>query len=174
MHLAVDAGSDGCVEALLNHAPDLASTEDSSGETPLALAARRGFDNCLRVLLSSSGIRPQPQQAMDLLRTAIIYDHVGCARVLLELTGAEEAVAADGETVAHLASLHGASDILKLIASTNPQVCQKPNFRLDTPLHLAVAEGNETCAMVLLETLSTTGLFFQSFWSCQAHLAVFN
>ena len=85
MHLAVDAGSEACVQALLNQAPDLASTEDSSGETPLALAARRGFDNCLRVLLSS-GIWPQPQEAMDLLRTAILYDHVGCARVLFELT----------------------------------------------------------------------------------------
>ena len=61
----------------------LATAQDSTGETALELAARRGFHLCLKTLLSHRRYL-STYEAQGLLEITVLYDHGDCAEVVLQ------------------------------------------------------------------------------------------
>lgn len=88
VHLATDSNSWQCIDHLLSHCTTdeasmrLVAARDSSGETALELAARRGFHLCLKTLLSHRG-NLSIHEAQGLLGITVLFDHGECAEVVL-------------------------------------------------------------------------------------------
>jgi hypothetical protein len=90
IHDAAKAGDLGKVKALLKGNPDLASSKDCTGWTPLHLAALRGFNDLTELLLANNAeVNAKDNTGHTPLHDVRAGDRTG-VRQLLRLHGGRE------------------------------------------------------------------------------------
>ena len=162
-HDAVSAGSNDIVKLLLDNGADadVVWHRKPCKITPLHLACELGhFD--IAVLLLEGGANPNVNpMARGPGRTDGTPLHVACelgrldiAALLLERGANPDATNVYLETPLHLACENGAnSEVVKMLANSNPETCLAKTSKGSTPLDLAyMHNANKTVVETLVQT----------------------
>jgi len=138
------------IQAMIKDSPDLIKAKDSSGKTPLHLAAARGQVMVATFLLEHSADR----EATDIsgqtpLSEAAANGHRTMVELLLQSHASAQSADRGGETALHWAAGRGFRSIVELLLAHGAEVNAKTTAGT-TPLHLAVANGFKAVADMLL------------------------
>ena len=149
---AAAEGDVNCLKLLLAAGAD-ANTRSPNGNTPLYLAAWRGHTECLRLLLTTPGIKVNTISETDIppLCAATYQNHSECVRLLLAAPGIDvNGTDEHGYTALHWAADKGNTECMR-------QLLAAPKIRVNattrdgvTPLHQAAEEGRISCVQLLL------------------------
>jgi ankyrin repeat protein len=158
IHEAARDGDLAKVEAMLKEDPDLVSSKDTNGWTPLECAAFTGRRDVVEFLLrmkapvnAKDNNDATPLHAASIGgRAAINDDDHGSVAKLLLANGADiNAKSAGGVTPLHAALVVGHTAIAELLLANKAEVNTKADHDL-TPLHTAAETGNLHAAELLL------------------------
>ena len=151
LHLAADAGHEGCMHLCLKAGADV-SVADEGGYTPLSIACLYGHTDCARLLLEAGAIVDAAMEdgATPLL-IACQKGHTDCARLCLEAGANTEAAMDDGGTPLFVACQHGHLDCARLCLDAGANVDAALKEGGATPLFAACQDNHTDCAHLLLE-----------------------
>jgi len=146
-----DAAADGDlakVQALLNAKPDLVSSRDGNGDTPLHHAAARGHLDIAKLLLSNNApVNATNSVGETPLHSAAATGRTELAELLLVNHANANAKANNGETPLHLAAYSGHKEVARLLLANNAEVNARDNDGA-TPLHRAVHRHKDLAALL--------------------------
>ena len=115
IHDAAKAGNLEKVKALLKDNPELVSSKDESGLTPLEWAVIKGNKEMVKLLLNSKAdVNAKGSTADTVLHAAAVFNHKDVAELLLANKADVNAKNNKGETPLHLAAFNCAGDIIKV------------------------------------------------------------
>lgn len=138
-HLAV-------VKILTREDPEFLYRANVAGETPLYLAAERGYSDVVFELLDTcSNPAYQGPHGLTALHAAVIYNDEKMTRKLLETDRAPaltKATDEDGITPLHLAAFWGHTSIVKQILECDKSTAYVGDSHKMTPLHFAGYKGH--------------------------------
>ncbi|KAL2931557.1 Ankyrin repeat-containing protein NPR4 [Bienertia sinuspersici] len=118
--------------------------ENSSGNTPLHLAARFGHKNAVQVFLERAGEVSQEEVTK-----------------LLKVTNNKN------DTALHEAARAGHAQVVKLLVEVEPSCLHhEPNQESETPLYLAAERGCATSVLSILATCSSSALAYDGKGPC--------
>jgi len=150
IHDAARNGDVAKVQALLKDHPDWVFSKDSAGETPLHLAAAKGFEDVARLLLvHKAKVNAQDSDGRTPLHLAAQGGHKGVLELLLASNAEVNAKDNKGWTPLHFAASLGRKDVAEMLLADRAEV-NAADASGDTPLHLAAFEGHADVAEVLL------------------------
>jgi ankyrin repeat protein len=145
--------------------------QDNEGKTALHTAARKGYKDCVTILLERGAlIDAKDDVGWTPLHEATSEGNIEVAEMLLQHDADVEAGDKEGCTPMHLASRCGDSDSLQLLiegpegglpprqgdAADQVRVWRRPDVNIRdasgwTPIHEAANEGNTQCIQLLLD-----------------------
>jgi ankyrin repeat protein len=126
-HQAVGSGDVETVRTQLNRNPALVSRRDDGGETPLHLAAIKGHEAVVELLLSSRANPNSRNRAGDTpLHWAAFNGHEGVAELLLSCGAEVDAKNNNGATPAQEAGKRGHRDLQKLLRAGGKMFADGP------------------------------------------------
>ncbi|XP_050548635.1 transient receptor potential channel pyrexia-like [Daktulosphaira vitifoliae] len=142
LHGAVQMNSLECVKYILQIGVD-PNTYDAHGNTPLHLAADKGYTECLKLLLTSStktiNLKSKTRQATA-LHMAAENGYTQCVRILLN-NGSSHSVLNDKyQTALHLASKAQCAESVEILLELGAEV-NALDIDKRTPLHSAVCKA---------------------------------
>lgn len=117
--------------------------------TPLCLAAERGRDACVRLLLKEGADPNKSHDGSTPLRRAVCGNKVGCVRLLLDAGAEPDQNFDENETLLHYAAKEGLDFCVRQLLEAGADL-EKVNKRGETPLQLA-KEKNHMNAVQLLK-----------------------
>ena len=151
---AIKRGDAEAVRAMLAAEPGRASLpiEETTGATPLHLAALCGRDAVVRALIARAGA-DDVNRVDRAGRTALVHacaaGHAACARALLGAPGVDVNLPTrQGDTALMCAAEKGHLDVIELLAVPGTDV-RRRNRGGRTALELAVGEGHDAAAAAL-------------------------
>jgi HEAT repeat protein len=135
------------VKALLKDNPDLVSSKDSYGYTPLYYAARYGHKDVAQLLLANHAeVNAKDNYGLTPLHWAM--DHKDIAELLLAKGADVNSKTIDGRTPLHIAAQHGSKNVVELLLAKHADVnANDDNGK--TPLDAAVYMGYMDVAELL-------------------------
>lgn len=152
LHRASWGGSVASVEMLLN-AGSNANAEDAHGNTALHIAAEKGYEAIVTVLLKYGVIDAKDEKGLTALHYAVMGGHTQIARQLIQKFGNIEARDSHmGWTPLHYAADCGHQAVVDLLLRNSAEVNAKDEKVLWTPLHFATMKGHSTIAQLLLDS----------------------
>jgi hypothetical protein len=145
VHLAAEQGDLEKVKALLETNPDLATSKDKSGITPLHLAAYRGHKNIVELLLSKGAdLNAKMKGGQTPLHAALEKGQKEVVELLLAYYA--NAWDNDGHTPLHCAAYQGHKEVVELLLANHVNAKNKDGH---TPLHYALEKGHKDVADLL-------------------------
>ncbi|KAI9675505.1 MAG: Ankyrin repeat domain-containing protein 44 [Trizodia sp. TS-e1964] len=137
---------------LLEENIDLES-ENSNGLTPLQVVSKRGDKALVRLFLAKgANILAKSRRQDTALHKAAEYGHAGVVLLLLENGADAAATNIDGHTVLHIATHFGHEKVLQLLMPLKTSLdINAKNRAGDTPLQMAIYNGQEAIVLLLLE-----------------------
>jgi ankyrin repeat protein len=142
------AGNDAFrVGALLSEDPDMVSTRDPAGRTPILLALYFRQEDLARLIRERA---PDP----DLFEAAALGETELVAELLQETPGGAKAMAPDGFGVLGLAVYFGRSETAEFLlkAGANPNTSSANEFKV-RPIHSAAAHRDPATSMEMVRVL---------------------
>ena len=160
LHVAVNEGHTGMVEALLK-VPGLdVNGVDEDGNTALHLAAKWGANQkVVEILLDapSIAVNATNKDCDTALHCATMYGHVNIAEMLLKVDGLDvNAVDAKGRTALHWATLYGHVNIAEMLLKAHGVEVNAVDADGGTALHGAALKGN---VEIVKRLLTVPGLY---------------
>jgi ankyrin repeat protein len=138
------------VKTLLKDHPDLVSSKDSIGQTPLHWAAVGGHKDVVELLLANKAdVNAKANNGVTPLHWAAVRGHKDVAELLLASKANVDAKANNGVTPLHWAAVGGHKDVAELLLVHGAEVNAKYSDGY-TPLHYAAANGHKDVAELLL------------------------
>ncbi|XP_066154160.1 transient receptor potential channel pyrexia-like [Euwallacea fornicatus] len=159
LHCAVRANSSSCLK-LFCHKGANVNQLDSSGRTPIHLAAELGYKECLKVLVDAKGANVDHQtkeKQQTALHLAAEHRHMDCIEVLLEQNALTNIVDYRHHTPLHLAARAQCNSSVKLLLSKGKASPNARDVKQRTPLHLVVSEANKNNCAETIKTLIRYG-----------------
>ncbi|XP_024875378.1 serine/threonine-protein phosphatase 6 regulatory ankyrin repeat subunit B-like [Temnothorax curvispinosus] len=153
LHIAAEHGRNNIVEFFIKEGLYI-NDLDNSGKTPLHVAAQNGHEKTVVVLLNNKKAHTiaRDKIGLSLLHYAIINNHIGVTKILLEKT--ENAYKMLNEMIGNLTPLHAAAqrgylELVNFLLQNNADVNV---INVDwTPLHLAASNGHLEIVNILLK-----------------------
>ena len=183
VHLASENGHRNIGEYLLSHAECNPNIQDINGNTPLHIACRKGYLECVKLIIETSTVRVEPNLANKDKKTALhIASENGYKSVLqCLLTHAEcnpNVLDIHGNTPLHIACREDYLECVKLIIETST-VSLRVDFNLTnkqkkTALHLACMNGNKSIAEYLLTHAECNPNIQDMYGNTPLHIATWN
>jgi len=129
--------------------------EDSDFHTPLALAARYGHTEMVKMLLELGEIDPDKPSSLDggtPLSLAAEAGHEGVVKILLERedVNPNAQTSDEGETPLLYAAFRGHEGVVRILLERGDVSPDKPNSYGNTPLWYAAGQGHEGVVKILL------------------------
>jgi TonB family protein len=150
IHDAAKAGDLAKVNALLNDNPELVSSKDDRGWTPLNLAAANGHKAVVDLLLANKAdVNVRDNINWTPLHLAVVGARKEVAELLLANKADVNARDNNGYAPLHMAALAGYKDIAELLLTGNAEVDAKDNDGM-TALHTAAFTGHKDVLELLL------------------------
>jgi ankyrin repeat protein len=158
VHYAAYSGSFKILKILLNKGADVGA-RDSYGRTALHLAAMAGRNRVVNLLVNSPAVEKNAKDRVGStpLHLAVLAGRTRMVNLLAKSRDVEKnAKDHDHHTAIHLASIHALDEILQaILAACDVEFIKKlldlRNRHGSTALHLAVENGHQTTAKLLLE-----------------------
>lgn len=148
VHVAVRGGYLGKVIALLKDNPNLISSRDDSGTTPLLCAAQSGEADMVKFFLDHKvDVNEKDDYGRTALHWATLDRHKNVVVILLARKADITAKDKDGNMALHLAS--GDKEITKLLLANGADVNARGEFG-QTPLIQSVSGGSRDVAELLI------------------------
>ncbi|XP_022171071.1 transient receptor potential channel pyrexia-like [Myzus persicae] len=142
LHCAVQANSVECVKYLLNIGIDPNSL-DTNGNTPLHLAADKGYTECLKLLLARSNktinLKSKSRQSTA-LHMAAENGYTECVQILLQTGSSHSAVNYKNQTALHLAAKAQCAESVVILLELGAEV-NALDIDKRTALHSAVCKA---------------------------------
>jgi len=149
IHDAAQDGDFGKIVALLVDNPELVTSRDDYGATPLHLAAHEGHKEAAELLLACGAeVNATDNDGATPLHLAAYKGHKDVAELLLANGAGINARDSNGQTPLHLAAFRGHKDVTELLLANGADVNAKANNGI-TPLHWAVFDGHEKVVALL-------------------------
>ncbi|KAE8022596.1 hypothetical protein FH972_008384 [Carpinus fangiana] len=153
LHEAVRYNNIEIVKLLINKDPDFSYSANNAGETPLYIAAERGFEDVLFEILDKC---KSPMHGGPLGRTALHaavleYNKGMIERILEKIDGISRKVDNNGWTPLHLAAYINHGIISKQLLDKDREVAYMKDTKGMTPLHIATHRGNDVIMKVIVE-----------------------
>ena len=150
IHDAARRGDLEKVKAVLKDNPDLVSSKDGNGETPLHWAACEGYKDVVEFLLANRAeVNAKDNIGQTPLHAAAEKGQKVVADSLLANQAEVNVRDNDGQTPLHLAAFNGHKDVVELLLTHQAEVKAKDNKGL-TPLHWAARKGHKAVVELLL------------------------
>ncbi|KAK6265708.1 hypothetical protein QUC31_016545 [Theobroma cacao] len=139
LHKAVRYGHVEVVHALIQEDPDFSYSVNKSGETPLYIAARRGYDRLVRMILDrcESSNHDGPCGRTALHAAVMSFDIKSTGEILKKRKNLRKAADENGQTPLHYAAHFGYDRIVKLLLES--YIIDKEQM---TPLLMAARQGS--------------------------------
>ena len=150
IHDAAGSGDLAKVKTLLKGKPDLVSSRNDSGQTPLHYAAHGHKDVAELLLVDKAEVDARDKAGYTPLYVAAQEGHKDVAELLLAYKADVNARANDGDTPLHMAVYKGHRDVAELLLANNADVNAKDNKEGFTPLHFAAGMGHKDLVELLL------------------------
>ncbi len=116
IHDAAQSGDLAKVKALLKDNPDLVSSKDNNGGTPLHMAALGGHKDIVELLVANKAdVNAKNNYGMTPLHVSAIFNHKDVAELLLANKADVNAKNGDGDTPLNLAVSGGFTDLAELL-----------------------------------------------------------
>jgi ankyrin repeat protein len=149
IHDAAQDGDFGKVTALLKDNPDLVSSKDDYGSTPLHLAAYEGHKDVAELLLAKGAeVNATDIDGSTPLHLAAYEGHKDMAELLLANKANVNARDNKGQTPLHEAAVKGYKDVVELLLANGADVNAKAGNGA-TPLHWAAFNEHRDVAEFL-------------------------
>ena len=130
------------------------NVKDNNGNTPLHNAAKKGANNCLKILIENeANVNAKDIIGVTPLHAAARNGNAECLEILIENSASVDAKDNNGQTPLHEASKKGATDCLKILIKKLADVNAKDNCG-ETPLHVTALNGNDETLNILIENLA--------------------
>ena len=130
------------------------NVKDNSGQTPLHDAAKKGANDCLKILIENeANVNAKDIIGVTPLHAAARNGNAECLEILIENSASVDAKDNNGQTPLHEASKKGATDCLKILIKKLADVNAKDNCG-ETPLHVTALNGNDETLNILIENLA--------------------
>jgi hypothetical protein len=148
---AVLSGNSSRVRSELSSAPESVAQTDKNGFTPLHVAARHGYDDIARLLISQkANVNARSTKGATALHMAASANHAGMIDLLAKEGALIDASTNDGFTALHYAVYKQAFDSVKTLVDHKADVNSLTKSGT-TPLHFAVsAKDNGAMAEYLV------------------------
>lgn len=142
LHCAVQANSVECVKYLLYIGID-SNTLDTNGNTPLHLAAEKGYTECLKLLLAESNktinLKSKYKQSTA-LHMAAENGYTECVQILLHSGSSHSVVNDKNQTALHLAAKAQCAESVEILLELGAEV-NALDMDNRTALHSAVCKA---------------------------------
>ncbi|XP_059448139.1 ankyrin repeat-containing protein At5g02620-like [Corylus avellana] len=153
LHEAVRYNHLEVVKLLISKDPDFSYSANDAGETPLYIAAERGFEDVLFEILDKC---KSPMHGGPLGRTAlhaaVMPSGTGMIKRILEtIDGISREVDNNRWTPLHLAAYFGYENIAKQLLDKDREVAYMKDTEGRTPLHIAAQRSNANTMKVIVE-----------------------
>lgn len=154
IHKAVKAKEFNAVRILLKKDPKLAISQNSTGDTPLHLAAESGHDEIAELLISmTENVNIKNNRGLTSLFFAVFYGRKNIAKMLLA-KGANTNIKSDiGMYPIHYAVYANRVGVLELLIKYRADMNLEDEDRR-TPLELALFQGHKRVIDILLQNKS--------------------
>src|SRR5208337_1145970 len=150
IHDAALGGDLPRVKELLNVTPDLISSKDASGYTPLHWAAAADHTDVLKFLLANNAeVNARDNKSQTPLDIAAARGHREAAKLLLAHGAEVNARTGNGWTPLFFAASEGQTDVAKLLLAHRADANARDNNGT-TPLHWAAEKGHLEVVKLLL------------------------
>jgi ankyrin repeat protein len=150
IHNAAKQGDLAKVRALLESNPDLVSSKDDDGNTPLFWAAARGHADVAELLLANHAeVNAKNNSGSTPLKQAAFGGRADVVELLLANGAEVNAKSDNGMTALHDAAGGGYTEVTKLLLANKADVNANANKGF-TPLHDAAGLGRKDVAELLL------------------------
>jgi hypothetical protein len=137
IHDAAKNGDLATVQILIKSDPNLVSSKDDDGMTPLHWATKNGHKEVVEFLLAHKAeVNAKAGDLSTPLYLAAVYDRRDIAEVLLAHGADPNAKDHEGDTPLHLAAEHGFADVAELLLAHGADVNAVDSDGM-TPLHMA-------------------------------------
>jgi ankyrin repeat protein len=146
---AVKNGDDEAVQTLLDDGAD-ANDTNLSDETPLYIAAEKGYKNIVAALLAKGAdINRAGEYQQTPLYIAAQNGHADIVELLLDKGAAVNKANINGSTPLYSAAADGYADIVAALLANGADINQQHNSGA-TPLYIAAQKGHATIVQLLL------------------------
>jgi ankyrin repeat protein len=151
IHVAADLGDSAAVMTILNKQPDALNARDSTGMTPLNLAAFKGHLNLTRELLArGADWRIGDRDNSQPIHNAAAAGRTNVIELLLSKGADIDAQDRNGETALRYASAYRKLETARWLIEHGANV-NLANSQLETPLQTAALSNNLELARLLAE-----------------------
>ncbi|MEM7454859.1 MAG: ankyrin repeat domain-containing protein [Planctomycetota bacterium] len=151
VHRAAQFGMAETMRFITRRAPDALRMPDSSGKTPLVIAAGKGHSRVIDVLLEAGVEADQPDENGNTALAAAIAGQFDAAVDALIEGGADTAVRdQQGRTPLHTAAWYGNEAIVRKLLESG--VTQSPTSTGNTPMHAAAWQGHAGIIRLLVDS----------------------
>ncbi|KAJ4717365.1 Ankyrin repeat-containing-like protein [Melia azedarach] len=153
IHEAVRYNHVNVVQILSREDPALPYDANNAGETPLYLAAERGYKDVVKHILTCKSPSDHGPMGRTALHAAVINGYAGTTKLLLECKGSLTCKADEkGWLPLHMAAHFGYYHIVKELLNADKSAAYKADNQGKTALHVAAARGEVRVMKELIDS----------------------
>ncbi|CAH2296520.1 ankycorbin isoform X1 [Pelobates cultripes] len=148
---AVDHGEVDKVTALLGKKGVTATKLDTEGKTAFHVAAMKGFEDCLKVMLNHGvDVSSLDVKGHTALHVAVLNNHIDCVKKLLQFKCPVDCIDVAGKTSLHYAAANGSLPAVQLLSEHKSPLNVK-DMEGNTPLLISILHGHTDVLKCLLD-----------------------
>nr|XP_015213793.1 PREDICTED: serine/threonine-protein phosphatase 6 regulatory ankyrin repeat subunit B [Lepisosteus oculatus] len=159
LHWACYSGHESCVEVLLEQ--KACRRFEGNPFTPLHCAVMNNHEACASMLLDALGsdiVNCSDAKGRTPLHAAAFMDHVDCLQLLLSHGASGNAVDQSGRSAVMMGAEQGSVGAVGELVGSAKANLSLTDHKKNTALHLACSNGQEQCALLILEKLTDPNL----------------